>query len=60
VMDLSERVDDVSRYGLIKVSDCIRPIALQLEHATDAAASPTIEWTLHCDAVSGASGPSVD
>jgi hypothetical protein len=39
VMDLSERVDDASRYGLIKVSDCIRPIALQLEHAADAAAS---------------------
>lgn len=37
VCGVAERVDDASRYGLVKVADCIRPIAEQLEHAADRA-----------------------
>lgn len=34
---MGERVNEASRYGLVKVSECIRPIATQLEQAADAA-----------------------
>lgn len=35
---IAERIDDVASYGLIKMSDSVRPIAMQLEHAASAAA----------------------